>query len=449
MTLTDATVRWFQDRRGIDRATLEAFGVQSEDEGVTLPYPDGAVKHRKTLEKVDGKHKMWFDPRTPDSRQRLFIPPNFSSAGKWKIVWEGESDTMACWQNAPDEAKPHIAGIGGAAAFGPKGLTDEAIQEYFGDAELVFFVMDNEDPYEGNEAYETVQRAKKQITQRLGRKARFVELPGSAQDGCEFWLAGFDWAAFRILLDDAKKVTYNFRAIDFSKERPVREWLVDGFLSKGEIAMFSGDGGSGKSLLLQDLAIHMITGKDEWLGMKLAGQKVMIIDQENPEDEVWERLFALGMTKESTDNLRYVWYQHVLLDDPDQVRKLYEDVANFGPDLLTLDSMSRMHLSNENANEEMNPLINDAIFPLARTLGTTVAMIHHVRKDGRTRGATAIRNAVDITYDVALTEDKKQQIVTPDKQRSITAWGHALYLTQRTDDEGKVRITTELEDLPL
>jgi len=139
----------------------------------------------------------------------------------------------------------------------------------------------------------------------------------------------------------------------------------------------------------------------------------------------------------------------VLLDDPDQVRKLYEDVANFGPDLLTLDSMSRMHLSNENANEEMNPLINDAIFPLARTLGTTVAMIHHVRKDGRTRGATAIRNAVDITYDVALTEDKKQQIVTPDKQRSITAWGHALYLTQRTDDEGKVRITTELEDLPL
>lgn len=441
MTLAPETARWFKDRRGISVETLTSFGIASEDEGITIPYPDGAVKHRATLEKVDGKHRMWFDPKAPYG-QPVYLPPNFSNTGKFKIVLEGESDTMATWQAAPSDIQPHICGISGSNAFGPKGIPDVKVEELFGDAELVFFVLDNEDPY--TEAARSVDLGRKYITEKLGRKARFVQLPLGPQDACEFFMA-YDWAAFSELLTEAKQVKYNFKALDFTGERPKREWLVDGFLSKGEIAMFSGDGGSGKSLLLQDLAVHMIEGKDRWLDMALSGKKVMIIDQENPEEEVWERLFALGMTKAGAENIRYVWYQHVLLDDHDQVRKLYEDVANFAPDLLTLDSMSRMHLSNENANEEMNPLINDAIFPLARTLGTTVAMIHHVRKDGRTRGATAIRNAVDITYDVELTEDKKWQVVRPDKQRSITTWGHALHLRKVEDDEGNVTLQTEEE----
>lgn len=46
MALSDETLRWFKDRRGIDSATLEAFGIDSEGAGITMPYPDGAVKHR-------------------------------------------------------------------------------------------------------------------------------------------------------------------------------------------------------------------------------------------------------------------------------------------------------------------------------------------------------------------------------------------------------------------
>lgn len=449
MTLTDATARWFQDRRGIDRATMEAFGIESEGEGVTFPYPDGAVKHRKTLEKgEDGRHKMWFDPRTPDGHQRLFLPPNFSTAGRTKIVWEGETDTMAAWQHAPAEVQPHICGIGGAGAFGDKGLTDAKIQEYFGDADLVFFVMDNEDPYKNAAAYETVERAKLQIKSKLPRKARFVQLPGSVQDGCEFFQT-YDWAAFMVLLQEAKKVQLHFKYLDLTKDAPDYDWLVDNFLCKGDIAMLIGDGGVGKSWIATDLAVHMATGKTEWLGMKLAGTRAMILDQENPEVGVRQRLHKLGLRPEHADNLPYAWYQNIMLDNPETVRKLYDDVTVLEPNLLVVDSLSRVHMKNENENAEMNTLINGAIYPLSREFGVTVLLIHHTAKAGGSRGATAIRNATDLTLDVYNSEDEKYQIIRPDKLRSVAPWGHSLYTRRVEDDEGNITITTEEEELPI
>ena len=135
MSLTPETARWFSDRRGIQRETLEAFGIETEGEGVTFPYPDGAVKHRATLDKVEvnGKlrHRMWFAPTCPDG-QPPFLPPGYSG-GKRQVVWEGETDTMAAWQAAPSDMKPCVLGMGGANAFGPKGLSAERIQAAFGD----------------------------------------------------------------------------------------------------------------------------------------------------------------------------------------------------------------------------------------------------------------------------------------------------------------------------
>lgn len=443
MPLTDETLRWFKDRRGIDSATLEAFGIDSEGAGITMPYPDGAVKHRKSLEKDEnGRHKMWFDPKTPDSRQRLFLPPEAKHEGKTAIVLEGESDTMATWQHAPADVKPHIKGLGGAGAFGDKGMTDAKIQEYFANYDTVFFVLDNEDPYEGSEAYETVQRAKRQIKSKLGKKAKFASVVG-AQDTAEFFQT-FDWAAFMECLKDASIVKYHFPALDFSQPRPEREWLAEGLIGKGEIVLISGDGGTGKSLLLNDLAVHIARGDDHWLGMKLNAERTMVIDQENPDVEVWDRLFALGFDPTMADKLRYIWYQSILLDDPETVTKLYEDVTNYEPTLLILDSLSRMHLRNENANEEMNPLINGAIYPLARNLGITVILIHHTRKDGRTRGATAIRNAVDLSLEIDWDSPEKEfQVIRPDKPRAITARGTSLYVRKEEDDLGHIKLTTE------
>ncbi len=441
MALSADTLRWFADRRGLAKETLEAFGFDSEGEGVSIPYPSGAVKHRATLEKVDGKHRMWFDPKPPRG-QPPFLPPNFSSAGKTKIVFEGETDSMAAWQAAPSEVKPHIVGMSGSNALGPRGWSDETIQTVCGDADRVFFVLDNEDPY--TLADKSVESGKKQIKDKLGTKAKFVRLPLGPQDACEFFQT-YDWAAFHELMLQALEVTYHFTYLDLTGPLPEYDWLVKDFLVKGDIGLLIGDGGVGKSWITFDLAVHMAMQKPKWLGMDLHGTKVMILDQENPLVTARRRLHQLGLRDEHAPNIKYAWYQSILLDQEVQVDRLMDDVAAFGPDLLVLDSLSRMHLKNENANEEMNPLINGAIYPIARNMGVTCMMIHHVSKAGGSRGATAIRNATDITLEMTDSEDGNWQIIRPDKLRSVAPWGGSLYTRRAEDDKGNVRLETEEE----
>src|SRR6185312_13964096 len=107
-----------------------------------IPYPDGARKFRATLEKVEGRHRMWWDPPATTG-QKPFLPPGFEP-GSHMLVFEGETDTMAAWQAAPPEARPHIFGLSGSNAFGPKGIPRAEIDRLTGEAKVVWFVFDNE-----------------------------------------------------------------------------------------------------------------------------------------------------------------------------------------------------------------------------------------------------------------------------------------------------------------
>jgi AAA domain len=451
MALSDETLRWFKTRRGIDSATLEAFGIEQEAEGIKLPYPDGAVKHRATLEKVDGKHRMWFEPKAPDGRQRAFLPPNFSRSGKFKITVEGESDTMATWQNAPADIKPHIVGLSGSNAFGDKGMTDDKIAEYFGEADIVFAVMDNEDPYTAPEAYASVERGKANMKKKLGKKVKFVQLPQGPNDMCEFFIP-FDWAAFAELLTEARQITYHYPALDFKNKEMEFDWLVKDLLVRGDICTLNGDPGVGKSWLGLDLAVAMMMER-QWLGMDVEPGKVMVIDQENPKVTAFRRMAALGLDDDvALEKLRYLWYAGIRLDQEEAARKFYEDAENFEPDYLLVDSLSRVHFRNENSAEEMNPLFNGGIYPIARDLNCTIVLIHHLNKQGGQRGSTAIKAAGDLNLDVVNImegEDKTGwQAIIPDKLRNIPEWGASLHCRRVQDDLGNVRITTEEGDSP-
>lgn len=396
MSVTDTTARWFSDRRGISRDTLDAFGITSEGEGVRIPYPEGAAKIRKTLEKVDGKHTMFWDPPATTG-QLPFLPPNFEFGGKTKIVWEGETDTMAAWQAAPEDVSPHILGISGANAFGSRGIPDAMIDRLFGDAQRVFFVFDNEDPYEGNAAYESIQRAKKQIREKLGRKAKFITLPQGPQDGCEFFQA-YDWAAFHeLMLMALTPVTY-YPRLDLSKPVPDTPWLVDDLFVLGEASVLAADSGTGKSWLTMSLALAVAGEAETFLGRPLHRHgKVIYVDEEQPEELVLQRLKCLGYEDElHKENLEYLWYPGVdLIHEP---HKLLEECIDRDPVLVILESMSRISLgAEENSNTEMSQLWRGGIIPLARETGAAVIATHHTPNDdkGKPRGATAIKAAAD------------------------------------------------------
>jgi len=392
---------------------------------------------------------MWWDPPAVTG-QEPFLPPEFET-GSHMIVFEGETDTMAAWQACPPESRKHILGISGSNAFGPKGLPPSVIASLFADAKVVFFVFDNEDPYTNPDGYASVERGKAQIKAALGRKAKFVRLPQGPQDVAEFFMT-YDWAAFKVLLEEAMEKRYNFPALDLSGPIPEYDWLVENLLVKGDIAMLVGDGGVGKSWLTMDLAVAMAQGREKWLGMEVAGKRALIIDQENPMVTVRRRLAALGFNPaKNAEELRYLWYAGIRLDQEEMARKLHEDVETFEPELVVVDSLSRAHFKNENSAEEMNPLMNMGVFPIARNLGATVVLIHHVSKEGGSRGSTAIRNAVDLTLEVKNETTSKGaetgwQLILPDKLRNVPPWGAALRVRRESDEEtGAVILTTEEE----
>lgn len=397
MTLTPDTARWFLDRRGISEDTLTAWGIESFEQGVKIPYPSGAQKIRATLEKDDnGRHRMWWDPPATTG-QLPFLPPNWAAEGKTRIVFEGETDTLAAWQNAPADVKPHILGMSGANAFGPKGIPDAMLDKLFGESQRVFFVFDNEDPYEGNEAYESIQRAKRQIREKLGRKAKFVTLPQGPQDTCEFF-GIYDWAAFAELLKDAVKPVTHYPRLDLTKDVPETNWLVDDLFVRQEATVFASEAGAGKSWFIMALALAVAGNEDTFLGKELkAHGKVIVVDEEQSQEIVYQRLHALGFDKDvHLPNLEYLWYPGVdLMREP---HKLLEEAIDRDPVLIVLESMSRVSLGvDENSNTEMSQLWRGGIIPLARETDACVIATHHVPSDdkGKPRGATAIKAAAD------------------------------------------------------
>lgn len=439
--LKPEAARWFADRRGITKDTLEAFGISSDAEvPVIYPYPDGARKRRATLEKVDGKHRMWWEP-VPAGDLPPFLPPDFER-GSHMILVEGETDVMALWQNSPPEVRKHIVGVSGA-----NGLAGAL--EVVKDAKQVMVVFDRDDPYENPLAVDTVKRAKKAVREELGvTVARFVELPQGINDVAEFFQR-YDWTAFRVLLKKAAEITFPFKPLDLKAPLPDFDFLVDGLMLKGEIVMLTGDPGVGKSWLAEDLAVAMAEGRDNWLGQKLLHHgRVLYIDQENPLVTARQRLVKLGLTDEGIPNLHYLWFQGVRFDsDPD---RFLEHAALWQPDLVVVDSLSRVHFKNENSAEDMNPILNASVYPLARELGATVMVIHHIPKEGKgPRGSSAIQAAMDLTLEVREQTTKSgattgAYALVPDKLRNVPPWGMALEF-KRVEDGDRIYHTREEE----
>ena len=78
-------------------------------------------------------------------------------------------------------------------------------------------------------------------------------------------------------------------ADEWAKSRaPQLDWLVDGAILKGTVAILSGDGGLGKSLLLQQLITASALG-EPWLGMRTQKVRSLAVFCEDDMDELWRR----------------------------------------------------------------------------------------------------------------------------------------------------------------
>lgn len=368
---------WFEKERGINRSTLDEFGVRLTEAGdVVLPY-DSGEKIRPNPTKPLGER-----PRFSFTKGRTPTLFGKREGGSTAFLCEGETDTMVLWQALRAEGvDSDVYGIGGLHTW-RRDFADQ-LSEY----STIWVVLDNDSDYKIAATVDHVWLH--QIRHDLGTKAKRLRLPDGVKDLCEFFQV-FDVEMLREL---SQTRTSRFRPLDLQKEPPPVDWLLEGLIARGDVTLWAGSEGLGKSWISMALAVAVANGWSEVLGLKVCRSgRALYVDEENPQDVVYHRLRKLGMKDSS--NIRYLWNNGIRLDkNPDD---FIAEAIDFQPEIIVLDSLSRLHSLEENDMGSIGPLFNEVLKPLARESGAAVFLIHHHDKAGNgPRGSGDITASVD------------------------------------------------------
>lgn len=194
---------------------------------------------------------------------------------------------------------------------------------------------------------------------------------------------------------------------------PPREWLVDGLIPHGTVSLLSGDGGLGKSLLMQQLMTSAATGQD-WLGMSVKKGRAFGLFCEDDNNELWRRQKAicknLSISLEDCFNMQWLsgeGIDPVLMEfsgsDAGKTTPLFDDLLNYlewwEPELIIIDTAADTFAGNEISRIHVRNFINRCLREMATRLKATVILTSHPSRAGMSdgtgiSGSTAWNNSV-------------------------------------------------------
>jgi hypothetical protein len=182
-------------------------------------------------------------------------------------------------------------------------------------------------------------------------------------------------------------------------------WLVHGLLGQGEASAVYGQPGSGKSVLIEDMALHIAAGRD-WHGKP--GQRGAVVYVALERRKLVERRARAFGKKHGLDDLPFAIVGGVydfripatatwLADICAQVARLTGEKVV----LIVIDTLSRaLAGGDENSPKDMGAIVT-ATAQLQEATGGHVLWVHHMPHDGdRMRGHGALLGAMDTTLHV-------------------------------------------------
>jgi hypothetical protein len=238
---------------------------------------------------------------------------------------------------------------------------------------------------------------------------------------------------------DTYDARYGRRASDFHEivktEPPPRQWTIPPYNAIGAHTILAGESGSGKTQLAFQLAVQATQDRPAEfphdLAMDVRSMHVALVDAEMGAEEYRYRVWDTGLHPYVIpERLKHVDASGLDIvarqDDLDYVMEQID-----GYDLVVMDSLKRITPSRvENDNDDMSEAVA-TITRITRVMPVGIITIHHLGKDGKARGASAIRDACDV-----LVGWKKHTTRDGEKLRCLDARGEWM----------KVRMTREPED---
>ncbi|MCR9061812.1 MAG: AAA family ATPase [Rhodobacteraceae bacterium] len=192
---------------------------------------------------------------------------------------------------------------------------------------------------------------------------------------------------------------------------PPRDWLVDEMVPQKTVTLFSGDGGTGKSLLALQLAVAVATGST-WIGRAVSHGRVIYLSAEDDDDELHRRLDdILGSERKDYIHLAPLTIRSLAgedallaLDGPSALEpsSLFSELdaraAEEAPELIVIDTLADVYPANENDRAKVRQFVG-ILRGLAIKRKCAVLLLGHPSLTGLnsgtgTSGSTAWNNSV-------------------------------------------------------
>lgn len=226
---------------------------------------------------------------------------------------------------------------------------------------------------------------------------------------------------------DAPPMDCSFRFVDWAALESVAHAkpVIPGLLNEGESGSLIAQAGVGKSLLTLEVAVALS------LGLPVLGEpanapiNVMYIDLENSEAELADRLRSMGIAPHLlNDRLSYASFPDLPpLNTVEGGRVLALAAEAFNPQLIVLDTISRLIGGNEDSAETWQSFYRYAMVPLKRQNRTVLRLDHQGHDSSKgARGSSAKRDDVDVAWimqnknnNITLTCNKGRGLGHPEK----------------------------------
>ena len=177
------------------------------------------------------------------------------------------------------------------------------------------------------------------------------------------------------------------------------EWLVENVWPRGRQCHMHAARKTGKSLISLWIACELACGRDPFTGVNVPAVRMGYLDYEMTESDLLERLEDMGYTESDHENLRYYLHPHIpKLDTMDGGKALLETLAYDEVKAIVIDTMSRVVAGDENSNDTY---IRFYAHTGALLKSDGIAMLrldHEGHETGRSRGASAKADDVDIVW---------------------------------------------------
>ena len=227
-----------------------------------------------------------------------------------------------------------------------------------------------------------------------------------------------------------------------------RDYLVKGLVNPGELSVWYGAPGSGKSFAMLHLGYAIAQGRQA-LGRRVRHAPVLYVACEATSG-IARRIRALATEHGFADDFKYI-PQSVDLSEPDSINvpEIINAAAAIGAKLVVIDTLARaMQGGDENSSQAMGAII-EALDRIKAATGAHVATVHHSGKNEAAgmRGHSSLLGAADVVVEITGKEGPRVATISKNKEDSAgNAMGFKLRVVELGTDSDEEAITSCVVD---